>query len=292
VTDPIDGNRDAVRRGGEIYDNPEFLDNYLKLRQKRAGLNEAIEIPALTRLLPEVHGIDILELGCGNGKLARSLAAIGARHVLAVDGSRSMLATATRAPRVTYVHASIEDIRLRPTTVDLIVSSLALHYVADFDSVIARAGQWLRPGGYLVFSTEHPVCTAPLGDTSPTADGAWRLHGYAREGPRVSRWFIDGVEKHHRTTSTIVSTLLRHGFAVTGLLEPAPTIAQVEQRPDLQIHRERPSVLVVAARTAPCDRRRDTREPSADNFALGRASNHYHGRAVARTRPAGATQSG
>jgi SAM-dependent methyltransferase len=151
VTDPIDGNRDAVRRGGEIYDNPEFLDNYLKLRQKRAGLNEAIEIPALTRLLPEVHGIDILELGCGNGKLARSLAAIGARHVLAVDGSRSMLATATRAPRVTYVHASIEDIRLRPTTVDLIVSSLALHYVADFDSVIARPANGSDQGGISFF---------------------------------------------------------------------------------------------------------------------------------------------
>jgi hypothetical protein len=41
-----------------------------------------------------------------------------------------------------------------------VVSSLAFHYVADLPGLLGRIGQWLRPGGLLLFSLEHPVVTA------------------------------------------------------------------------------------------------------------------------------------
>jgi predicted RNA methylase len=48
-----------------IYDNPAFFAGYKNLRQNDTGINGALEVPALCRLLPDLHGRRVLDLGCG-----------------------------------------------------------------------------------------------------------------------------------------------------------------------------------------------------------------------------------
>jgi 2-polyprenyl-3-methyl-5-hydroxy-6-metoxy-1,4-benzoquinol methylase len=84
--------------GRVLYDDPEFFAGYQHLRTIGAGLNEELEQPALTRMLLPVLGTSVVELGCGDGSLARRLADAGAQQVLAVDSSRRMLALAARQP--------------------------------------------------------------------------------------------------------------------------------------------------------------------------------------------------
>jgi hypothetical protein len=48
-----------------LYDDPLFFKRYLQMRRRRKGLNEDLEQPALTRLLPDVAGADVLDIGCG-----------------------------------------------------------------------------------------------------------------------------------------------------------------------------------------------------------------------------------
>jgi 2-polyprenyl-3-methyl-5-hydroxy-6-metoxy-1,4-benzoquinol methylase len=67
--------------GSCIYDDPAFFDRYQQMRQRGTGLNEDLEQPALTRLLTAVVSRDVLDIGCGDGALARRLASRGARHV-------------------------------------------------------------------------------------------------------------------------------------------------------------------------------------------------------------------
>jgi hypothetical protein len=79
---------------------------------------------------------------------------------------------------------------------DLVVSSLALHYVAHYRGVLARVSRWLRPGGYLVFSCEHPICTArdPMTGWLPLAEGSiWPVDHYDRETARVQNWRADSA---------------------------------------------------------------------------------------------------
>ncbi|MHB1430932.1 MAG: class I SAM-dependent methyltransferase [Streptosporangiaceae bacterium] len=239
--------------GSELYDNPSFFARYQQMRQASAGLNEDLEQPAMARLLPDVRGLTVLDLGCGDGALARKLAQAGARRVLGVDASERMLALATSSPcpRVTYLHADLEALHRPPQSADLVVSSLALHYVRGYRALAGRIASWLRPGGHLVFSIEHPACTAPNPMTGwlATASGtAWPLDGYADESARTQRWLGADVVKYHRRTATIVDAILAAGLALTGLDEPAPDDAAVARRPDLAQHRRRPPLLVLAAR--------------------------------------------
>ncbi|GLY84314.1 class I SAM-dependent methyltransferase [Actinoallomurus iriomotensis] len=145
--------------GRDLYDDPRFFDGYRRLRASGRAINDAVEIPGLARLLPPVTGAQVVDLGCGTGTLARRLADAGAEHVLAVDVSARILAAAVPHPRVRYLRADLETLTLPPARADLVVSSLALHYVADYEGLIRRVAGWLRPGGRVV---KHHRRTATL----------------------------------------------------------------------------------------------------------------------------------
>jgi SAM-dependent methyltransferase len=237
-----------------VYDDPAFFDRYQRMRRDGAGLNEELEQPAVTRLLTSVAGADVLDLGCGDGRLARWLAGQGARRVLGVDPSARMLALAARHrdPAVRYCRASAEALALAPRSLDLVVSSLALHYVAGYDALMASVANWLRPGGQLVYSVEHPVRTArdPMTGWLTTADGrtVWPVDDYARETARTQLWLGTLVTKYHRRLATLIGALLGAGLTLTGIDEPSPDQEVLARRPDLADHRRSPPLLVIAAR--------------------------------------------
>lgn len=233
--------------GQNVYDDVAFFAAYQHMRVAGGGLNEALEQPALRALLPTVLEADVVDLGCGDGALSRSLAEAGARSVLAVDPSARMLelaAARTADPRVRFRQSFAEDLQLSADSVDLVVSSLALHYVEDLAGLLQRVASWLRPGGLFVASIEHPVITASSGRA---CEHGVLLADYADEGVRHSRWFVEDVVKYHRTTGTIVSDVLNAGLVLTALHEPSPAPAVLLDRPDLAVHRQRPPLLLLRA---------------------------------------------
>lgn len=246
--------------GRDLYDDPRFHDGYRQLRNTGAGINEALEIPAMARHLPAVRGASVVDLGCGTGALARRLADAGAAEVLAVDASRRMLAEAEPHPGVRYVQADLESLTLPPGCADLVVSSMVLHYVGDFRGLVGRIADWLRPGGQLLFSQEHPICTAhqgmpgwlrtgEAGQGEPGGEGwVWPVDDYAFEGPRTQHWILDGIGKHHRRTATLIATLLEVGLELTAVEEPVPSATALQDRPELAEHLRRPPILLLAAR--------------------------------------------
>ena len=240
--------------GPVLYDDPLFFVRYRDLRSDGAGLNEDLEQPALAALLPDVRAARVLDLGCGDGALARRLAEAGAREVVAVDASARMLAEAGPHPLVRYLRADIETLDRPAGSADLVVSSLALHYVRDYAGLIRRIAGWLRPGGRLVFSVEHPVCTAASPMTGWLAvDGAcvWPVDQYGEETARTQDWLGRTVVKYHRRMATLAGEILAADLVLTGLDEPCPDAAAVARKPALDQHRRRPPVLILAARK-PC----------------------------------------
>jgi SAM-dependent methyltransferase len=229
-----------------VYDDPAFFTAYQEMRDAESGINAAVDQPALRALLPNVQGMSVLDLGCGDGRLCRELADMGAVRVVGVDPSARMLALAsqrTASPAVTYLQAFAEDVVVEEGGFDLVVSSLALHYVADLGCLLVRVGSWLRTDGWLVVTMEHPMRTAdPARSFEPGI-----VDHYATEGRRDQSWFVDGVVKYHRRVSTILNAVMAAGFDLRAIEEPTPVPGALASRPDLDLYNRRPSILALAA---------------------------------------------
>jgi len=236
-----------------IYDDARFLAGYSDFPRSRDGLAATSEWPAFRALLPAVAGKRVVDLGCGFGQLSRWLATENAASVLGLDLSEKMLARAvaeTTAPNVTYGRANLDELTLDAAGAELIVSSMALHYVEDFDRLARVLHAALVPGGDLVFSVEHPIYAARSEpEWVPAADGrqAFAIADYGIEGKRVTNWIVDGVVKYHRSIATMLNSLSTAGFAYRAMDEWRPTAAQLEAHPDWrQTELTRPMFLLIA----------------------------------------------
>jgi SAM-dependent methyltransferase len=238
-----------------IYDDPDFFAGYAKLPRSEHGLAVVFEWPAFQRLLPaSLKDSRVLDLGCGVGYFAREARRRGAREVIAVDISERMLDEARRRtsdPGIVYVRSGLEEFQTEAASFDLVVSTLALHYIADYPALVRRVAAWLRPGGRFAFSVEHPIFTAHgSAEWHKTADGTvlhWPVDRYRDEGERRTRWFVDGVVKYHRTIETYVTGLLDAGLRLVRLEEPEADPAALAEKPEWKEERRRPPFLLLAA---------------------------------------------
>jgi SAM-dependent methyltransferase len=177
------------------------------------------------RLLGDVAGRRVLEIGCGSAPCARWLRRAGA-DVVALDLSAGMLARAAELNRSTgiavpLVQADAAALPLADDSVDLVCSAFGgLPFVADAGAVLAEAARVLRPGGRFVASVNHPL-RWPFPDSPDPAD-LRVVSSYFDRTPYVE---TDGTGRtvyveHHRTVGDWVRAVVGAGLDLTDLLEP------------------------------------------------------------------------
>ncbi|MBU5418982.1 class I SAM-dependent methyltransferase [Acetanaerobacterium sp. MSJ-12] len=235
------------------YDDPAFFEQYSHFPRSVEGLSAAGEWHELRRMLPDLAGKRVLDLGCGFGWHCKYAAEQGAASVLGTDLSEKMLAGARERnadPRVQYRRMSMEEMDFAPGSFDVVISSLALHYVEDFAPVCRAVCDCLAEGGSFVFSCEHPVFTAE-GSQEWCCDGAgnprhWPVDRYFDEGRRTAHFLGCEVTKYHRTLTSYLNTLLQAGFAIKEVVEPRPDPRLMEV-PGMADELRRPMMLLVRA---------------------------------------------
>src|SRR5260221_5817679 len=158
-------NRYATSRNWRDMLKSELARNYDQLAEAFAArvdtraYNAHYERPATLSLLPPVAGQHVLDAGCGPGAYCDWLAAHGA-SVVGIDSSPKMVALARRR---LGARADIRQGDLGQPLSDLasgafdgVLSALVLDYVRDWAQVLGEFHRVLRPGGWLVFSVDHP----------------------------------------------------------------------------------------------------------------------------------------
>lgn len=178
------------------------------------------------RLLGDVAGRDVLEIGSGAGQCSRWVLAHGGRpvgldlsarqlqHSRRIDEEtgravRTVLATGTRLP-------------FAADSFDVVFSAFgALQFVAEEQVVVDEAARVLRTGGRLVFSITHPtrwMFPDDPGEGGLTADSSyWDRTPYvevAEDGGEVA------YVEHHRTIGDWVRALAAAGFVLDDIAEP------------------------------------------------------------------------
>lgn len=236
------------------YDNEVFFQKYSQMMRSQKGLAGAGEWSELQKMLPDFRGCRVLDLGCGYGWHCQYAASHGAAYVLGTDISQRMLQTARKinaAPQIDYQCVAMEDLQLPDGSFDVILSSLAFHYIQDFPPLVANLSRWIKPGGRLVFSVEHPVFTAyGTQDWYYDADGNilhFPVDNYYYEGRREAVFLGETVIKYHRTLTTYLNTLLQNGWELLQVVEPQPPEEMLELE-GMKDEMRRPMMLLVSAR--------------------------------------------
>ena len=121
-------------------------------------------IRAGLRLIPRIERV--LDVGAGNGWLARRLAPSFRVTALDVDGGDTGLG-ALRDARVTRVVGDLEALPLRSQWFDAVIVAAALHYAVDVRAALSEAARVLRPGGLLI------VADSPVYDGEASREAAW-----------------------------------------------------------------------------------------------------------------------
>ncbi|MFI2857356.1 class I SAM-dependent methyltransferase [Paenibacillus sp. JSM ZJ436] len=236
------------------YDDSEFFEKYSQLPRSLGGLDAAGEWSTFRGLLPELRDQRVLDLGCGFGWHCRYVRERQARSVIGVEISENMLERAkamTVDPQIEYRHLAIEDIDFAEEEFDVVISSLALHYVECFDTICRKVYHCLAPGGTFVFSVEHPIFTALAAqDWCYSPDGEkvhWPVDNYHKEGLRQSSFLEKNVVKYHRSVATQVNTLIDSGFRLKRLSEIQPSQEMLDNNPAWQEEFRRPMFLLISA---------------------------------------------
>lgn len=236
------------------YDDEVFFTRYSEMSRSVNGLKGAGEWHALRKMFPGFRGKRVLDLGCGYGWHCEYAVEQGAKAVLGIDLSEKMIAVAKErnvSSLIEYQCMAIEDFEFPPETYDVVISSLAFHYLESFVDICEKVNRCLVTNGTFVFSVEHPVFTAyGTQDWYYDANHSplhWPVDNYFMEGKRKAIFLGEEVTKYHKTLTTYLNGLIRTGFEITGVVEPEPDKELFDVIPGMENELRRPMMLLVSA---------------------------------------------
>ena len=218
----------------------------------RDGMNT----PAFLAMLPDVEGLEGLDIGCGEGANTRAVADRGAR-VTALDISPTFVGHAVRSHAqagIRFLIGSAVELPFADASFDFATAFMSLMEFAETEQALSEAFRVLRPGGFLQFSITHPCFDTPHRRNQRGPDGrtyAIEIGGYFHDPcGEVLEWTFgaappearEGLQPFQtpifrRTVSEWLNLLLDVGFVLERVGEPTVDDEAVARNPGLQDHR-------------------------------------------------------
>jgi ubiquinone/menaquinone biosynthesis C-methylase UbiE len=205
--------------------------------------SEVIERPAIQKLVGDVAGTRVLDLGCGAGPYSIWFAERGAR-VTGMDLSETMISLAGQkaAERGLRIDLKARDIReplpYGDAEFDLVFTATALHYVEDLASLFREVARVIKRDGRLVASVLHPMSTAyfPLADETDRHEPRYFGEPFRSiETPWLGYDEIPDEGRrivcHHHTAAEYFNGIAAAGLRITELCEPQPPAEYALQNP-------------------------------------------------------------
>lgn len=197
----------------------------------------------------------VLDVGTGEGQVARLLVAEGAGLVIGVDPTMNQVSEAVaRGGGPVYSRAAASALPLAGASVDAVVACLVFEHIDDVDDAIAEVARVLEPGGRFVFFLNHPLLQTPgsgwIDDhVLDPPEQYWRIGPYL-----VEQTVVEEVHKGvfvpfvHRPLSRYVNALLDNGLVLERMLEPPPPQGFVDQAREYAEAATIPRLLVLVSR--------------------------------------------
>ncbi len=222
-----------IKRSGKMgkisldsYNN--MAEYYFKFVDSKP-FNAYYERPATLSLLPDVAGKRVLDAGCAAGWYTKWLLDHGA-DVTALDFSPKMIEmTKLRVgSNAKVIEADLNEPLdfLKDEQFDVILSSLTLHYLKNWEPVMHEFNRILEKSGTLVFSVHHPFMDFAYFNrenyfATELLTDEWKTH----DGTETVRFYRRPLHK-------IISPVRNADFIIDEVLEPMPTEKFKKARPE------------------------------------------------------------
>lgn len=211
----------------------------------RSGKNLAqryVEKPAMMAALPDIEGKSVLCVGCGTGEELADLATHKPTRLIGTDLSEGMIAVAKREhPDHQFMVMDMAKLEFPDKSFDFVYSSLTIHYAPDWRHILEEWSRVLKPGGEILFSTQHPLYMSASRKGRGKAGYSIRAgFSYLRPFRRLKTYgdyFRTGQTRrthragaadlqlitHRKTLSEMLSEIRGARLQVIDCLEPEPT---------------------------------------------------------------------
>ena len=199
----------------------------------------------------------VLEVGTGEGQVARAMAAANGATVVGVDPTvNQIVEAARRAGGPVYARSGAELLPFADASFDAVVCCLVFEHIDAVDEALAEVARVLRPGGRFVFCLNHPLLQTPgsgwIDDQIlDPPEQYWRVGPYL-----VEQAVVEQVEKGvfirfvHRPLSRYLNAMADVGLTLERMLEPAPPQGFLDRAPEYVEAATIPRLLTLVARRA------------------------------------------
>lgn len=181
----------------------------------------------------------VIDIGCGEGQLARVAKDSGASFVVGVDPTRAQIAEAKRrGGGVDCARAAAAALPFAAASFDAAVACLVFEHIVDVDAALREVGRVLAPGGRFLFFLNHPLIQTPgsgwIDDhfVDPP-EQYWRIGPYLVESVETEEIAKDVYLPYvHRPLSRYVNAVIDAGMALRRMLEPPPPAGFLARAPE------------------------------------------------------------
>ncbi len=222
MTDPWEAHAEWWQREFTDGVDPEYTEQIL---------------PLIAQHLP--RGGRLLDVGCGEGQVARMAAELHDMDVVGLDPAMSQVSVATaRGGGPRYLQGSAADVPIADGSMDAAVACLVFEHIEALDAALTEVARVLRPGGRFLFLLNHPLLQTPgsgwIDDQMlDPPEQYWRIGAYLVEGDTVEQ-----VERgvfirfFHRPLSRYLNTASELGLQLVRMDEPAPPQGFLDRAPE------------------------------------------------------------
>jgi SAM-dependent methyltransferase len=200
----------------------------------------------------------VLDVGCGEGQVARLASALGAQTVVGVDPTWAQVDEAVRrGGGPAYGRAGAAALPFRDGAFDAAVACLVFEHIGELDEAIAEVARVLEPGGRFVFLLNHPLLQTPNSgwiddQILDPPEQYWRIGPYLVEDET-----LEEVERGvfipflHRPLSRYLNRLAEVGLVLRRMEEPAPPPGFLARAPEYAQAATIPRLLVLVLEHLP-----------------------------------------
>ena len=192
----------------------------------------------------------VLDIGCGEGQVARHIVSTTGASVVGVDPSDAQLVVAeSRGGGPKYLRGEAHALPVPDGSFDAAVACLVFEHITDVDGALAEVARVLAPGGTFLFLLNHPLLQVPGSgwiDDHILGEQYWRVGAYLVEdvsleelAPGVVLPFV------HRPLSRYVNQMAKVGLFITHMEEPAPPPGFIARAPEYQDAVTIPRLLIL-----------------------------------------------